>query len=139
MKLRGVVMLKTLITEYGLPWVINRSLYSVKLKMMRIIPFTEKVFEKTVNVKRINIFEIDAGRIERFLRCLSDKKKEKIIAIADNAVAGKIKAFSSTELDYGNPIRWHYNPILKINANESLKWYRIPDSNPEKEILKASL
>lgn len=136
MKLRGVVMLKALITEYGLPWVINRSLYSVKLKMMRIIPFTEKVFEKTVNVKRVNIFDIDVCRIEKFLKSLSDEKKEKIIAIADNAVAGKIKAFSSTELDYGNPIRWHYNPILKIKASKSLKWYRIPDFDPERGDIK---
>lgn len=33
----------------------------------------------------------------------------KIIQIADKALEGRIQAFSSIELDYGNPINWHLN------------------------------
>ena len=40
-------MYKSLLTEYGIPWVINRSLYSVKLKMMRAMPITENLFERS--------------------------------------------------------------------------------------------
>ncbi len=129
-------MIKSLITEYGLPWLFNRSLYSAKLKTMRRIPPAEKIFEKAVTIKRIDIFDIDAGRLEKFLRDLSDEKKETIISVADNAVEGKIKAFSSIELDYGNPINWHYSPITKVEVDKTLKWYKIPDFDPERGDIK---
>jgi hypothetical protein len=129
-------MIKSLITEYGLSWVINRSLYSAKLKMMRAIPPIESFFEKTVIIKRIDLFDIDVDRLEKFLKDLSDEKKETIISIADNAVEGKIKAFSSIELDYGNPINWHYSPITKVEVDKTLKWYKIPDFDPERGDIK---
>lgn len=72
-------MIKSLITEYGLPWVFNRSLYSAKLKMMRTIPYTEKFFEKAVTIKRVNIFDVDVYRLEKFLINLPDEKKKEII------------------------------------------------------------
>lgn len=129
-------MIKSLITEYGLPWVINRSLYSVKLKMMRAIPVSEKLFEKNVHVKRIDIFNLNVDRIEEFLDRLSKEKKTEIISISDRAIEGKIMGFSSIELDYGNPINWHYNPITKVEVNRSLKWYEIPDFDPERGDIK---
>ncbi len=36
-------MIKSLLKEYGVSWVINRSLYSMKLKMLKNLPFTEKL------------------------------------------------------------------------------------------------
>ena len=80
---------------------------------MKAIPLTEKLFEKRVLIKRIDIFDINVATIEDFLNKLCDKRKEEIITAADRAAEGKIKAFSSIELDYGNPINWHYNPITK--------------------------
>lgn len=130
-------MIKSLITEYGLPWVINRSLYSAKLKMMRAIPISDKLFEKNVNVKRIDIFNIKVEWINEFLNRLSNEKKTEIILIADNAIKGKIMGFSSVELDYGNPINWHTNPITKVEVSRSVKWYRIPDFDPERGDIKA--
>lgn len=115
-------MIKSLITEYGLPWVINRSLYSAKLKMMRAIPISDKLFEKNVDVKRVDIFNLKVEWINEFLNGLSNEKKTEIVSIADNAIEGKIKGFSSIELDYGNPINWHINPITKVEVSRSLKW-----------------
>lgn len=43
-------------------------------------------------------------KIESFLKKLSEANKMKIIQIADKALEGRIQAFSSIELDYGNPI-----------------------------------
>ena len=80
-------MYKSLLTEYGIPWVINRSLYSVKLKMMRAMPITENLFEKKVEIKRIDIFQVDTNEIETFLNNISDRDKKEITQIADNAVA----------------------------------------------------
>ncbi|MDD4781092.1 MAG: heparinase II/III family protein [Tissierellia bacterium] len=130
------MMIKSLINEYGLPWVFNRLLYSAKLKMMRTIPSTEKFFEKAVAIKRIDIFDIDVHRLEQFLIDLPSEKKKEIITIADKASEGKIKVFSSIELDYGNPINWHYNPITKAEVDKTLKWYKIPDFDPERGDIK---
>jgi hypothetical protein len=129
-------MFKSLLTEYGLPWVVNRSLYSAKLKMMRAIPSSERLFEKKVQVKRVDIFNLNSESIERFLKKLSEDKKSEIIMIANNALRGKILGFSSLELDYGNPINWHLNPITKKDVSKSLKWYQIPDFNPERGDIK---
>ncbi|WP_257348286.1 heparinase II/III family protein [Pseudalkalibacillus decolorationis] len=130
-------MIKSLITEYGLPWVINRSLYSAKLKMMGIIPNSEKMFEKNIHVKRVDIFNLKIEPIEDFLKELSRKKKTEIISIANNAIEGKIMGFSSVELDYGNPVKWHYNPITKEEVDRNLKWYQIPDFDPKRGDIKA--
>lgn len=130
-------MIKAIITEYGLLWVINRSLYSAKLKMMRAIPSTEYIFERKVSIKRVDIFDIDVIKIEKFLLTLSDEKKEEIIAIADRAIEGKIRAFSSIELDYGSPINWHFNPITKVEVDKNSKWYEIQDFDPIRGDIKA--
>lgn len=129
-------MLKSLITEYGLPWVINRSLYSAKLKMMRAIPISDKLFERNVDVKRIDIFNIKVECINEFLNGLTNEKKTEIILIADNAIEGKIMGFSSVELDYGNPINWHYSPITSVEVSRTSKWYQIPDFDPERGDIK---
>lgn len=130
-------MYKSLLTEYGIPWVINRSLYSVKLKMMRTMPITENLFEKKVEIKRIDIFQTDTNEIETFLNNISDGDKKEITQIADDAVEGKIKGFSSIVLNYGNPINWHLNPITKVEVDKNIKWYKIPDFDPVRGDIKA--
>ena len=92
-------MIISLINEYGITWLANRLLYCAKLEVMKKLPFTEEIFEKDIVVKRIDIFDIDVNRIEKFLINLSDEKKKAIISTADKAIEGKIKAFSSIELD----------------------------------------
>lgn len=130
-------MIKSLLTEYGMAWVFNRSLYSAKLKMMKTLPATEFIFEKKIKVNRIDIFDIDVNKIERFLKEISNLDKKKIIKIADNAIEGRIKAFSSIELDYGNPINWHLNPITGVEVNKNIKWYKIPDFDSVRGDIKA--
>ena len=120
-------MIKSLITEYGVSWAFNRILYAAKLKTMRFIPLFELLFEKKVDIKRIDLFDIDVLKIEDFLWRLSNNEKNEIIQVAENAIEGKIRAFSSIELDYGNPINWHINPITGIETDKDIKWYRISD------------
>lgn len=120
-------MIKAILTEYGVGWAINRSLYSAKLKTMLVVPATEKLFEKQVKIKRIDLFNLDVDGIKNFLATLLLEKQNKIVAIADKAINGIITGFSSIELDFGNPINWHYNPITKEKSIKNAKWYRIPD------------
>ena len=74
-------MLKSLLTEYGISWVFNRSLYSAKLKILRILPILEYLFEKEVNIRRVDIFDVDVNRIECFLREISDVDKRKLLRL----------------------------------------------------------
>jgi len=128
---------KSLLTEYGILWFINRSLYSVKVKMMRSIPITENFFEKKIEIKRVDIFQVHTNKLEMFLNDISNGEKKEITQIADDAVEGKIKVFSSIELNYGKPINWHLNPITKIEVDKNIKWYKIPDFDPVRGDIKA--
>lgn len=120
-------IVKSLLTEYGVKWTINRALYSAKLKTMSAIPITERLYEKNVNIKRIDIFDFDVPSIKTFLGELSEKNKAEIISIADKAVNGIINGFSSIELNYGKPINWHYNPLTGFESRSDVKWFDIPD------------
>lgn len=130
-------MIKSLLTEYGLRWTVNRLLYSAKLRMMAAMPTTEKLYEKKIDIKRIDIFSFETQAIKDFLKELNEEKKAEIVMIADKAIDGIITGFSSIELDYGNPIRWHYNPITGIESSRDDKWYRIPDFDTELGDIKA--
>ncbi len=129
-------MIKSLLTEYGLPWLINRSLYAAKLKVLATIPATEKLFEKKADVKRIDIFNITVAGIKDFLGRLPREKQIELLFLADKAVKGVIVGFSSIDLNYGNPINWHYSPLKKVEINRFLKWYRIPDFDAERGDIK---
>lgn len=129
-------MIKAILKEYGVPWSINRALYSSKLKMMKMIPKTEILFEKKVNIKRIDIFELNTKNVKLFLEQLDQEDKQSIIEEADRAIVGSIKGFSSIELDYGNPINWNYSPITKKLVDNDKKWYQIPDFDKERGDIK---
>lgn len=124
-------IIKSLLTEYGLRWTINRGLYSAKLKMMSAMPVTEILFEKKITVKKIDVFDLDVVVIKDFLGKLSKEKKLEIISVAEKAMNGIITGFSSIELNYGNPINWHYNPLTGVESSREVKWYRIPDFDVE--------
>jgi hypothetical protein len=98
--------------------------------MLRVFPFTESLFERRVKIKRINIFTPNIVNLEKFLNKLSNEIKLNIISIADKAIEGKIKGFSSIEMDYGQPINWHLNPITGKKIDKYKKWFNIPDFDP---------
>ena len=70
-----------IIKEFGISWVINRVLYSLKLKMMSVLPFTERFFEKKVSIKQIDIFELDIKSLQKFLEKLPQGR---VIQILDD-------------------------------------------------------
>lgn len=122
-------MLKSLLTDYGPRWAANRALYSAKLRLMNAVPAAESLFEHDVCVSRVDLFDkiIDFANEEAFLASLSDDQQADIIARADQAVHGVIRAFSSIELSYGDPIDWFTSPTTKASIDPTLPWYRIPD------------
>lgn len=122
-----IKIFKSALMEYGIPWTINRGLYSAKLRMLSQIPATEQLFEKKVNIKRIDLFEFNIEDISKFLLNLDKKDQDEIISIADKAINGVITGFSSIDLNYGIPINWHLNPLTSFENEKESKWYEISD------------
>ena len=130
-------MIKSVLSEYGISWVANRSLYSLKLKCLNKFSFIENIFEHSINpIKRLDIFDIDTKAISNFLMAMEEKDKNELIQNADLAMSGKIKAFSSILLDYRNPMRWNYNPITQESTPMDYKWYRIADFDNKRGDIK---
>ena len=132
-----VGMIKSILSEYGTEWVVNRALYSAKLKALQKAPPAEKLFEKKATYPvRLNIFQIDVVALRNFLLNLGDIDKKQLIEIADKACTGIIKGFSSIDLNYGYPIDWQLNPLTGERCDESQKWYTIPDFDLERGDIK---
>lgn len=128
----------SILKEYGLPWAINRGLYSGKLKMLQLFPVTEVFFEKeTAYPKRVDLFEIDTESLVQFLKSLPELDKREQIRKADQACEGKIQGFSSLEMDYGYSIEWQLNPITGKKCDWRKKWYQIADFDKERGDIKA--
>ena len=125
-----------IIKEYGLPWLMNRGLYSIKLKTMRCCPWNEKLFEREVRIHRVDIFNIDTDTIKDFIKSLPEQMQREIVMHADNAASGTLFAFSYHDWDYQNPINWHYSPVTGKSCPKNVKWYDIPDFDPERGDIK---
>ena len=130
-------MIKSVIKEYGTGWLVNRTLYSMKLKMMGIAPPTEKWFEKKIKYpQRLDLFDIDVEALRQFIIDLDEQDKKRLIETADKSCEGIITGFSSIELNYGNPIDWQLSPLTGKRCDEKQKWYKIPDFDKERGDIK---
>lgn len=130
-------MIKSLIKEYGVVWLFHRFIYSLKLKGLILFPKLEILFEKKVEIKKVDIYKCkNIKNLENFLNGLSEKEKIRIVEEADSILEGKIKTFSSLELDYGNPISWNKNPITNQLISLNDKWYQISDFDKKKGDIK---
>lgn len=131
-------LIQSVVTEYGIPWAVNRGLYSCKLKLLKALPQSEQLFDtrKDITVQRLNIFSFDIHTISDFLKSLPDEEKERLIATADDAISGRILGFSSIPLNYGDPIDWQLNPLTGKASSIKSKWFRIPDFDPERGDIK---
>ena len=128
MKINSIIKI---INEYGVLWCFYRILYLLKIKILNINGNSWKVFEQKTDIKKLNIFEIDTKSLEKFLGNLEKKDKNQILHKANKAINGKIYAFSKNILDYGNPIKWNFNPITQKEINNNEMWFKIPDFNNE--------
>ena len=124
---KKIKLIKSILNEYGIKWAICRIIYTLKIKMMNKCKKTWKLFEKKVKIKNIDIFDIKINKLECFLKSLDEIDQDKIIKEANDAINGKIKAFSSIILDYGNPIKWNYNPITEESVSFQKYWFEIKD------------
>lgn len=132
----NINLCRSLLCEYTLGWVIYRILYMQKLALLRHFNFLENCFERQIVISRIDIFKFDNTKIQNFLLALPANVTNEIIDIANNAIQGKLKAFSSIYLDYGDPIDWQYSPLTNGRCDKTQKWYCIPDFDKERGDIK---
>ena len=117
-------------------WAFNRMLYSAKLRLLCALPQSEGLFEKTVSVKRTDVFHINTDDISKFLCAIESAAKDAIIKTADSAASGRIKGFSSIELDYGYPLNWQMNPLTGKSCSIKDKWFEIADFDKDRGDIK---
>lgn len=130
-------MIASVLREYGASWAVNRSVYSLKLKGLQTAPVTEQWYEKkTAYPKQTDLFQIHIETLKNQLQTLEEEDKEILIQTAEKACKGIILGFSSTELDYGQPMDWQKNPLSGKRCDEAKKWYHIPDFDPERGDIK---
>lgn len=130
-------MILSVLKEFGISWLMCRALYSAKLIAFKKLPAFERLFERNVEIKRIDLLPDNSQRIEQFVKGLPDEAKEGIVKAADLAAKGVIIGFSSLEMSYGEPVNWQLNPITGKACNIKDKWYRIPDFDSERGDIKA--
>lgn len=124
-----VKTLISVLSDYGIAWAFYRSLYVVKLTLLRHVPIIERIFEHDKTVIRVDAFShaIDFAGVQDLLHSLSQDERNQIVERADKAARGVIEAFSSLELDYGHPIQWFLNPMNGERVPSDIKWFLIPD------------
>lgn len=130
-------VVKAVIREYGSNWLVNRLLYSAKLKMLNAFPFMDSCFENKASFpKRIDVFRINSKELKEFIQGLAKEDKELLIETADKCVEGIIHGFSSIYLDNGNPIDWQLNTLTHKRCDSTKKWFQIPDFDLERGDIK---
>ena len=121
------MLLKSLIFEYKPKWVLYRTLYATKLKLLNTFPQLDKLFEKNVAIKSVDFLSFPLDRLEMHYSQLNEGDKKSILYLADQAILGNLFAFSAFYLDYGDPIDWHLHPISGVRVSSRKKWFQIPD------------
>ena len=128
---KAIIILKSVIFEYGIIWTLMRVIYSFKLRLLRICPYTAFLFEKKAEAVTLDVFDFDLEAIRDFMISLPDDKKKAIIREADLAIEGKLFTFRNSVMDFGNPIRWNYSPITSKSVETGKQWFKIADFNSE--------
>lgn len=130
-------LLRAVFLEYGLAWFFFRALYAIKIKALCRFPRLEGLFERRVQADRSFDFKPDVPALTQCLASLDESQKQELLLQAQDAIHGKIRAFSSLEFDYGDPINWHYSPLSKTSSPRDVKWFRLPDFDPVRGDVKA--
>ncbi len=108
----------------GFKWFIFR----VKYEILKKINFFDKV-NKSI-LEEVGSCDKNLFTYEKIELIKSDfKGNDSFIEKADNAMKGKIFAFSNEYFDYSDDgkINWQMNPVSKVKANADLSWNNLPD------------
>lgn len=108
----------------GLDWFIFRVKYELLKRINYFDKVNDRILEKISNCDNSKFYYKKIGLINNdFIG------SESFIEKADNAVKGKIFAFSNEYFDYSEDgsINWQINPISKVKVGRAIAWNRLPD------------
>ena len=108
----------------GLDWTLFRIKYLLLQKSGHFNRVNEKIVKKTYLLERSKLTMPKINWIN--LDFIGD---EALLKRANNAIEGKIFAFSHEYFDYmhNTKIAWNINPISKVKADNSLNWNKLSD------------
>jgi hypothetical protein len=108
----------------GADWTLFRIQYLFQQKNHHFDRVNQEIVNKTTQLNETLLTLPPIGWVNPLFR--GDKN---ILERADNAIDGKIFAFSNEYFDYTNnhKIAWNMNPITKVEADNSLNWNQLPD------------
>lgn len=108
----------------GFNWFVFRVKYEILKKINYFDKVNKSILKKVASCDK-NLFTYEKTGLIK-----SDFKGNKsFIEKADNAMTGKIFAFSNEYFDYSDnsKINWQMNPISKVKANADLSWSNLLD------------
>lgn len=108
----------------GFDWVIFRIKYLYRQKSNSFNKINERIIQKSEKLDSSKLFLPAIGWINQ-----NFKGNDNLLDRAENALNGKIYAFSHEYLNYLNKgkIAWDMNPVSKVKSNNSLTWNDLPD------------
>jgi len=108
----------------GLDWVTFRIKYLYRQKSKYFYKVNEKIIQKSEIINTSKLFLPTIGWTNQYFMGNND-----LLNRADNALNGKIYAFSHEYLDYldKGQIAWNMNPVSKVKSNNLLTWNELPD------------
>ncbi len=107
----------------GIRW----FLFRVKYELLKKTPYFD--FKNQTVLKKCSTLNSLALPRQNILNS-NFKTKDDSVDLADDALKGKIRAFSSEQLDYSTSmgrINWHYNPIEKKESPSNIAWNDLSD------------
>ncbi|MGE4497247.1 MAG: heparinase II/III-family protein [Deferribacterales bacterium] len=114
------------VRKMGLRWLCFRLVYAFKIKTGFFGRANRRISAKSQS-SPVGFSQSLFSLVSKEYKCTSEP--EKIRRIADNAINGRIRAFSSAELDYApeGKIFWNYNPVSGKKSSKEAEWQNIPD------------
>ncbi len=108
----------------GLNWTLYRIKYFFLHKSGYFDHINRQIISKGNALKLEKLFMPEIGWVNHTF-----KADISFLEKADNALEGKIWAFSHEYLDYQEKgkIVWNMNPVTKAKADDTLSWNRLPD------------
>ncbi len=120
----------------GPEWTLFRIQYELKRKTGYYSFSNKKILNQAERLTP-NALSFSKPGIVNFDYRIITSKSEDVINKAENALQGKIFAFSHTYMDYAEAngrINWHLNPVLKVEAPRNIPWNKLPDFGPYGDI-----
>ena len=108
----------------GLNWVLFRIKYLYWQKSNYFDKINTQILQKSKTLKKDQLF---IPKIEWINKKF--KGSSKLLERADQALVGKVYAFSHTYLDYSDKgnIAWNRNPVTHKTADANASWNHLPD------------